>query len=61
MLTFRASGKLPVQSETREVARAIAGSRDTIGLIIGPVDIRVRRLRQAVRGAGVDWALIRQL
>lgn len=58
MLTFRC--QVNCQSETREVARAIAGSRGTIG-IIGPIGTKVQRLRQAVCGAGVDWALVRLL
>lgn len=44
----------------REVARAIAGSRGT-KCVTGLTGRKVQRLRQAVRGVGVDRTLIRQL
>lgn len=46
------------KKKKREVARAKAGSSGKIA-IIGPEGTKVKRLRQAVCGAGVDWALVR--
>lgn len=59
MLTLRHRGKIASRN-MREVARAIAGSGGTI-CVTGLIGRKVQRLRQAVRGAGVDRTLIRQL
>lgn len=53
------SGKT-FRQKRREVARATAGGRVTVG-IEGPTGTKVQRLRQAVCWVGVDWAMVRLL